>query len=187
MTSQSLARNWWMMAIRGFLAIAFGVTVYVWPDVTLSTIVVIFGVYAIADGAWAFAAGVFASERVIDTWPVWLEGVVSVALGLLALLHPFIPAPLVWELAVWGVITGALELIIAADVPRGRPARLLLFTGAMSSGFLALLLVMLPHAGAPLVARVLSAYAQVFGVVVVLAATDFAREHRGIAAPPARR
>ena len=178
MTVDSLLRNWWMIAIRGFLAIAFGITVYVWPNVTLSAIVAIFGVYAVADGAWAVAAGVHASTRIIDTWPIWLEGVVSIALGLVALVHPFVPREILWELAAWGVVTGALEMILAFSMPRTRPAYILLITGAVSSNFLAILLVLLPHADEMLMARVITAYAQVFGVALVLAAADFARQHR---------
>jgi uncharacterized membrane protein HdeD (DUF308 family) len=178
MTIDSLVRNWWMIAIRGFLAIAFGITIYVWPNATLSIIVTVFGVYAIADGAWAIATGVSASARVIDTWPIWLEGVVSVALGLVALLYPFVPREILWELAAWGVVTGAIEMILAFSVPRTRPAHALLITGAVSSTFLALLLVMLPHAGEGIMAWIIIAYAQVFGVALVLAAADFSREHR---------
>jgi uncharacterized membrane protein HdeD (DUF308 family) len=178
MTIDSLVRNWWMIAIRGFLAITFGITIYAWPGVTLPLIVAMFGVYAIADGAWAVAAGVYASARIIDTWPIWLEGVVSVALGLVALFHPFVPREILWELTAWGVVTGAIEMILAFSVPRTRPAHTLLITGAVSSLFLALLLVMLPHAGETMMARVIIAYAQVFGVALILAAADFAREHR---------
>jgi uncharacterized membrane protein HdeD (DUF308 family) len=177
MTVDSLVRNWWMIAIRGFLAIAFGVTIQVWPDVTLSTIVAIFGIYAIADGAWAIATGVHASQRIIDTWPIWLEGVVSVALGVLALVHPFFSREILWELAAWGVVTGALEMIMALSVPRTRPAHILLFTGAVSSNFLAILLVILPYTGGTTATHILTAYAEVFGIVLVLAATDFARQH----------
>ena len=177
MTVDSLTRNWWMIAVRGLLAIAFGAVIYLSPDVTLATIVLLFGIYAIADGAWAIAAGVHASERIVDAWPVWLEGIVSVALGVVALFHPFFPRVILWELAAWGVATGALEFIMAADVPRSRPAHIMLVTGAVSSVFLAVLLVMLPYAGEPMMVRVLSAYAEVFGVVLVLAAADFARQH----------
>ena len=187
MTVDSLVRNWWMIAIRGFLAITFGIIVYVWPDVTLSMIVIVFGAYAIADGVWAIAAGVHASARIIDGWPIWLEGVVSVGLGVVALFHPFFPRRILWELAAWGMATGVLEIIMAAGVPRSRPAHILLLTGAASSVFLAVLLLMLPYAGGPTIVRIISAYAQVFGVVLILAAADFAREHgRAVARPSPR-
>ena len=177
MTVDSLTRNWWMIAVRGLLAIAFGIAIHVWPDVTLAPMVVLFGIYAMADGAWAIAAGVHASERIVDGWPIWLEGIVSLGLGAVALVHPFFPRTILWELAIWGVATGALELVMAAGVPQRRPAHILLVTGAVSSVFLAVLLVMLPYGGEPMMGRVLTVYAEVFGIVLVLAAADFARQH----------
>jgi uncharacterized membrane protein HdeD (DUF308 family) len=184
MKMRSLVANWWMMAMRGVLAIAFGVAVYVWPDVTLSVIVVLFGLYALLDGVWAVAAGVRASTRVLDAWPVVLEGVVSIVLGLVALLWPTIPRPLIWLVATWGALTGILELITALGEPSGRPRRWLLLTGGASSLFLALVIVALPYASAGLVARVISAYAQVFGVVLLFAAVDFPRRRSIAAAAP---
>ena len=65
MNLASLVHNWWMMAVRGVLAIAFGVSIVVWPHVTLSIVVLLFGVYAIVDGVWTIGAGTRASTRVL--------------------------------------------------------------------------------------------------------------------------
>jgi hypothetical protein len=102
MNLASLVRNWWMMAIRGALAIAFGVSIVVWPSATVSLVVLLFSVYAILDGAWTIGAGTRASTRVFDAWPVLLEGAVSVGLGLVALAWPFVPRQFVHVLAAWG-------------------------------------------------------------------------------------
>jgi uncharacterized membrane protein HdeD (DUF308 family) len=177
MTMGSLVRDWWMMALRGVLAVVFGLAVLMWPDLTLSVIVVMFGVYALADGATAIAAGVHASARLLDAWPVLLQGVAGVMLGLVALLWPSMPRNLLYVVAAWGVITGVLELVVAGGLSRTRPARWLLLTGGASSVFLALLIVALPYAGTDPGARIIAAYAQVFGVVLLLAAVDFPRRH----------
>lgn len=185
MKLMALVHNWWMMAIRGGLAIAFGLAVMLWPNVTLSIIVVLFGVYAVLDGAWAVAAA--ARTSVFDAWPVALEGCVSIALGGLALLWPFVSGEFVYVLAAWGILTGALELIAAAGLPRSRAGHWLLATGGFSSLFLALLIVLLPHADVDLVVRIISAYAQVFGVVLLLAALGFRRGDIATGAYAARR
>ena len=44
---RSLVRNWWMMAIRGGLAAAFGLAVLAYPRTSMWRVVVMFGVYAI--------------------------------------------------------------------------------------------------------------------------------------------
>jgi uncharacterized membrane protein HdeD (DUF308 family) len=172
----ALARNWWMMAIRGALAIGFGLTVLIlWPGVTLSTIVLLFGAYALLDGAWTIAAGTRAAAWSLDAWPVVLEGVVSVGLGVLALAWPFVPRQFVYVLAGWGLATGALEILGALRVPREGAGYWLLLTAGFSSLFLALLILLILHADTDLVVRGIAAYAQVFGVVMLLAAIWFPR------------
>jgi uncharacterized membrane protein HdeD (DUF308 family) len=43
MNLASLVRNWWTMAVRGVLSILVG------PNVTLSIVVMLFGLYALLD------------------------------------------------------------------------------------------------------------------------------------------
>lgn len=178
MNLASLVHNWWMMAIRGVLAIAFGVSITVWPHVTLSIVVLLFGVYAIVDGVWTIGAGTRASTRVFDAWPVLLEGVVSVGLGLLALAWPFVPRQFVYVLAAWGLITGVLELVAAIRLPREGAGYWLLGTAGVSSLFLAVLVLLLPHADDGFVVRVMAAYAEVFGAVLLFAAIFLPRDVR---------
>lgn len=178
MNLASLVHNWWMMAIRGVLAIAFGVAILVWPTRTLSIVVLLFGVYAVVDGVWTIGAGAHASTRLFDAWPVLLEGAVSVGLGLLALAWPSVPRRFVYVLAVWGLLTGVLELVAAIRLPRARAGHWLLGTAGVSSLFLAVIVLLLPHAGDDLIVRVMAAYAQVFGAALLLAAIFFPREAR---------
>jgi uncharacterized membrane protein HdeD (DUF308 family) len=180
-TSRALVRNWWMMAIRGMLAIAFGAALLLWPGVTFSIVVLLFGVYAIVDGSWSIAAANRASTRLTQTWPVLLEGMVSVGIGVLALVWPFMPRSFVHLLVFWGVLTGVLELTAAIRLPLQRATSWVLGTAGASSLVLALLLFLLTHADDGAVVRVMATYAQVFGVVTLLAATLFSRSGRGAA------
>jgi uncharacterized membrane protein HdeD (DUF308 family) len=71
---------------------------------------------------------------------------------------------------VWGLLTGALELVAAARLPRGGSGAWLLLTGGVFSLFLAVLILVLPHAVEPPVARVVGVYALLFGAVLAAAA-----------------
>ena len=175
MNAAALLRNWWMMAVRGGLAIVFGLAILLWPNVTLGTVVVLFGVYALLDGGWTIVAASRASAHVLDAWPVTLEGVVSVGLGALALLWPFVPRQFVYVLVGWGIATGALELLAALCLPRAGVAHWLLATGGFSSLFLAFLILLLPYADAEVVVRLIAVYAEVFGIALLLAAIRFPR------------
>jgi uncharacterized membrane protein HdeD (DUF308 family) len=170
---RALVRNWWMMATRGALAVLFGLSVLVWPAVNLPIVVLLFAVYALLDGVCAIAAAMRASERPLDASPVAAEGVVSVTLGVLALTWPFVSRQFLYWVAGWGLLTGVLEVAAAVRVRRDVAGHWLLGTGGVSSLFLAVLILVLPHADVASVATLIGAYALVFGVSLFLAAVRF--------------
>ena len=86
--SEALARNWWAMALRGVLAIVFGVIALVLPGVTMLSLVIVFAAYALVDGVLAIVAAVRSARR-HERWGLLvLEGVVDIAAGVLAFLWP---------------------------------------------------------------------------------------------------
>jgi uncharacterized membrane protein HdeD (DUF308 family) len=187
MNPDALVRNRWMIAVRGGLAVTFGMAITLWPNVTLSAMVALFGLYAILDGAWTVAAGARVSMRRLEAWPVMLQGAAGITLGAVALTWPTVPRHLVYVLAAWGLGTGILEILAALSMAV-RGARFWLFvTGGLSSLFLATLIVLLPHAQLDVVARIVAAYAQVYGVVMLVAAIRFSADRPAPRYAPAPR
>jgi uncharacterized membrane protein HdeD (DUF308 family) len=172
---QPLVENWWMMAARGVLAVLFGAAIGLWRAPVFDAVIVSFGAYAIADGVLAIASALRAARPRTTGWPIALEGIVSVALGGLALAQPFVPRQLLMVLVAWGLLTGIFEIIAALCLPRQLAVHWLLGTGGVSSIFLALVVLALERAASDRVAFAISAYAIVFGVVVFLASLRFRR------------
>lgn len=172
-----LVKNWWLIATRGALAILLGITMLVWRTPTFDAIIVPFATYALVDGILAIAAAFRAAGSSIAGWPIALEGLVSVALGGLALAWPFLSHRLLLVLVLWGILTGVFEIIAAVRLPRELAAHWLVGMGGVSSLFLALLVLVLPRAASNTVAVWLSAYAIVFGLVILLAAVRFRAAH----------
>ena len=169
----TLARNWWMVALRGALALVFGAMVLGHPHVSLNLLVALFGIYALLDGAWAIASALWVTRAWFTAWPVLFEGTASAALGVFALAWPWVPQDTVVAIATWGVVTGSLELFAALRVaPRGA-GRWLLATGGVCSLFLAGLILTLPHALTPSLVRIIGGYAIVFGISLAAAAMSF--------------
>ena len=166
----ALSRNWGMVAARGGLAGLFGLAILFWPRVSLGWVVVLFGGYALTDGACAVVSAWRASARPLEGWPVALEGLVSIFLGGLALAWPFVPARVVQLIAWWGLITGVLELITAFLLPRTLKSHWFFALGGISSLFLAVLLFALRHADIARVVWGIGVYALVFGLSLAVAA-----------------
>jgi uncharacterized membrane protein HdeD (DUF308 family) len=184
---ERLARRWWMIAARGVLAAAFGVTLLAWQDITLPSVVVLFGIYALLDGGWAFGSALALPTRSIGRLAVAAEGGVSLVLGGLALAWPFVPQEYIQLIAGWGIATGLLELITAATVPNERAGHWLLGTAGVSSVFLAVVLFLVPETDNARVAYVVGGYALVFGLMMTWTAMWFREAYRPASAPVARR
>ena len=107
--SEALARNWWAMALRGVLAIVFGVIALVLPGVTMLSLVIVFAAYALVDGVLAIVAAVRSARR-HERWGLLvLEGVVDIAAGVLAFLWPGLTIVIfVLLVAAWAIVTGGL-------------------------------------------------------------------------------
>src|SRR5262245_15319989 len=105
-----LIRSWWSLVTRGVIALLLGIFALAMPAGTLLALVILFGVYAIADGVIAFVSGVRLARHHARWWPFVVEGLLGVAAGIVAFLWPQITAvALVFLIAVWALATGIME------------------------------------------------------------------------------
>src|SRR5215813_8256812 len=105
-----LPRHWWVVGLRGLAAIIFGIMAFIWPGITLSVLVLLFGAYAIVDGVLALYAAARSGGQ--NVWAPLLEGVLGIIAGIVAFVWPGLTAlTLVYIIAAWAIVTGVLELI----------------------------------------------------------------------------
>jgi uncharacterized membrane protein HdeD (DUF308 family) len=164
-----LPGDWRVIALRGLVAVAFGVVTLVWPSLTLWTLVLLFGVYALLDGLSALAAA-FGSERPLRRSRGWLafEGICGIAAGIVAFAWPHITAlALLYLIAAWAMLTGILEIAAAIALRHVlRDTWLLGLTGLASVVF-GVLLVITPGAGALVITWLIGWFAMFFGVMLL--------------------
>jgi uncharacterized membrane protein HdeD (DUF308 family) len=138
----------------------------------------LFGIYAVVDGAITFVPALRSSERGARRWLPLTEGAVGIIAGLVALLWPGLtPSRLVYVIVGWAVATGVLKILTAillrAEVENGW---LLAGSGALSVLFSTLLAV-LAGADVPYLAPFIGAFAVVVGLALIVFAFRM-REHR---------
>jgi uncharacterized membrane protein HdeD (DUF308 family) len=162
---EKITHNWWMFAVRGVVAVIFGVVALMRPGQTLQALVLVFGAFALVDGIFAMVAGI-ASYRYFERWwAVLLEGVVGVVIGLLTFFWPNITAlVLLYFIAAWALITGIFEIVAAIQLRRVITGEWMLILGGLLSIIFGILLFVFPGAGAVSVIWLLGIYAIVFGV-----------------------
>ena len=165
----TLAENWWLLLLRGLVAIAFGVVAFLWPNITLMALTYLWGAYAIIDGAIAIWAAFNLSGG--DAGPRWwlgLTGVVGILAGIVAFVYTGMTAlVLLMFIAVWAIIIGALQLYAAVQLRKMIENEwLLVLSGLLSIAFGALLIAW-PSTGALAVIWTIAWYAVLFGCLLI--------------------
>ena len=114
------SRYWWVVLLRGLLAIGFGIVALIWPGITILVLVILFGAYALFDGVLDVVmaiGGKGADEARLDGGErAWLAvmGVIGVGAGIIAFVWPGITAvALLWVIAFWAILSGILEIVTA--------------------------------------------------------------------------
>jgi uncharacterized membrane protein HdeD (DUF308 family) len=180
---ETLTRYWWAVALRGALAILFGVTALVWPGITLFALVLLFGAYSLVDGAFTLAAALgWRGSGATGTGDrIWLvvQGIAGIIIGVLAFIWPGITAlALLWLIGVWAIVIGALEVIAAVRLRRELRREWLLGLSGAATALFGILLVAWPAAGVLTLIALIGISAVVFGVALLAFAVRLRRRQR---------
>jgi uncharacterized membrane protein HdeD (DUF308 family) len=167
--AKSLSQNWWLVVLRGLLAILFGALAFVWPAITWLTLIVMFGVYAIIDGIIAIVSGLSRTKESPRWWTFLVEGLLGIGAGIVALVWPGVTSlVLIYMIASWALITGILEIAAAIRLRNEISNEWVLGLGGLVSIALGVLLFFQPAAGGLAIIWTIAVYALIFGVLLVI-------------------
>jgi uncharacterized membrane protein HdeD (DUF308 family) len=155
--------------LRGVAAIVFGVVAFIWPGLTLVTLVLFFGAYALVDGLFSIYTGLTHMGDSRRWWVLALEGLAGVAVGILAFAWPTAAmVALIYVIAAWAVLTGVLEIAAAIRLRREISNEWLLALSGVASIILGVLLMIQPAIAGLAIVWTLAGYAFFFGVLLIL-------------------
>jgi uncharacterized membrane protein HdeD (DUF308 family) len=163
-----LKQNWWILALRGGLAVIFAILAFLWPVATAFAFVFILAAFAFVEGIFAFIGafgwGLPATQRFL----LVLMGILGLAVGVVAVLYPGILAiTLVFVVAWWAIVTGILQLVVAVEMRKVIPNDwLLVLSGIISIAF-GILLIWRPYAGVLTLAYLFGFYALLYGFMLL--------------------
>jgi len=164
----TLARNWWAVLLRGVAGIVFGIATFFAPVISLAALVLLFGAYALVDGVLALVSALRNRTTNEGWWVLLLEGIVGVVAGVVTFVWPGITAlALLYVIAAWALVTGALEIAAAVRLRKVIEHEWLLVLSGIASIALGALLALFPGPGALAVVIFIGAYALGFGALLV--------------------
>ena len=163
---RTLAQHWWVLLLRGLVAIAFGVLAFMQPGLTIAALVLLWGAYALVDGIFEIVAGVRAK------WgSLILLGVLGIAAGLVTFFWPAITAiALLYIIAFWAIVAGVMQISAAIRLRKEVEGEWLWILSGLCTVILGVLLIARPGPGALAVISLIAAFAIVWGFLLVILA-----------------
>jgi uncharacterized membrane protein HdeD (DUF308 family) len=159
-----LLRSWWIPALRGALAILFGVLTLWRPDMTLLALVMLFAAYALLSGIVSIV-GAIKNRKTDDDWGfALLLGAVGVGAGVVSIIHPDLTAlVLVLVIGATAMATGVLDISAAIRLRRVIKDEWLLLLSGVAGVVFGILVFLFPAGGALAMMWLISLYALATG------------------------
>jgi uncharacterized membrane protein HdeD (DUF308 family) len=175
-----LARHWWVMALRGVCALAFGIIAVIRPFDAFSVLVIFYGAYMLVDGIFALGALLAGGANLKHWWALLLEGLCGIGIGVITFVAPGVTEyVLVVLIGVWALLTGIFEIVAAFRLRQHIAGEVWLAVSGVISVLFGLVVLARPGIGALLVATLIGFYAIMFGCTLLALAIRLRRWHQG--------
>jgi uncharacterized membrane protein HdeD (DUF308 family) len=162
------APSWWVLALRGFVAILFGLAALFWPGLILAVLIVLFGAYALVDGVLAVIAAFRSSGRGMRRPLLLIEGAIGILFGILALFWPGLTAlALIYIVAFWAILSGIARIVMAIMLRREIENEWTIALSGVLSVILGILLIIVPSAGLLAYTWLIGLLALVVGIALI--------------------
>jgi uncharacterized membrane protein HdeD (DUF308 family) len=181
----AITKNWWSLVIRGLFGITLGIITFLWPAITLTGLVFLFGGFALLDGIMSIAGAVSAVQRHERWGALVFEGFMGIAAAAITVLWPGITAlGLVLLVAAWSILGGAARIAAAIRLRREITGEWLLILSGIASLVFGVLIAIMPLAGAFVIAIWVGAYAFLVGILLVVLGLRLRSLHRDLLEGP---
>jgi uncharacterized membrane protein HdeD (DUF308 family) len=187
----ALARWWWALIVRGLVAIAFGVICFAVPDIAVLTLVALFGLWALIEGMTSVLTGLRRRAGTRSWWVDVLEGILSIAAGVIALLFSSFTVDILrYVIAAWAIVIGVLQIYLAIRLRAEIRGEVWLGLAGVVAIAFGISMLLFPVASVLSLVWLIGSFAIAFGVFLALlgwrlrrindlakrdAATDFSR------------
>lgn len=162
-------KHWWQIALRGLIALTFGILVLAWPGVSLFVFAIIFGAFVFVDGIFTLVAAVkYKAGAGRRTW-LFIRGIAGIVVGIITFFWPAITAlALVILIAAWALVTGVMELVFAFRANQNSAIRWMFAISGILSLILGILMLARPIAGMLVIVWIIGGYAVIAGILLII-------------------
>ena len=164
------------LALKGLVAVIFGIIALAATGFVLGFLVYAFGFFVIISGILTAGIGISSEKTELPRWLLVTAGVLGIIVGIFALVLPLIIAiTLTIFVAAWFVLTGMTDIGLAISHKKTHH-RILLALSGIAGVVVAIILVFAPVFGAYTLVIVLGVYAIAAGVISIFLGLSLGKE-----------
>ncbi|MEY2492591.1 MAG: hypothetical protein QOH24_1542 [Verrucomicrobiota bacterium] len=161
--------NWWVLVLRGVAAILFAVLAFLWPGITIFTLVLLFGAYALVNGILYLVLAFKGPKRARRVGSLIFGALISIAAGIIAFIWPGMTAfSLVIVIAAWAIVTGIAEIVAAIRLRKEITGEWLLVVAGIAAILFGIALLINPLIGALVLVWWIGGFSFAFGILLIV-------------------
>lgn len=165
---KSLAANWWVVLVRGILAVLMGILAIMMPGITLMSLLFVYGVFVISDGIAAIWIGFQARHERRIWWEMVVCGVLAIMAGLAVSFWPGLTAMVfVMLIGIFAIARGIFEIIAAIQLRKVIDDEWMLVVSGVVSILFGGMLVAKPGEGAIAMVLLIGAFMIAVGAMTI--------------------
>lgn len=163
-----LMRSWWVLALRGLAALAFGAITLAWPGVTVLSLLMVFAAYALLGGGVSVVGAFSNRKHGGDWWALLLLGICGLAVGILTIVYPLLTTfALIVMIGVNALVSGVFDIVLAIRLRKVIHGEWLLVLNAVISILFGILILVFPAAGTFALVWMIGVYALLTGILLL--------------------
>lgn len=165
-------RQWKSVALRGLVALLFGVVILIFPLFWVQFLAIVFAAFVFADGVVALLAGWRMHKLGVSWWPYLVVGVSGVLFGVIAVVNlPLAIMATVYVVGFWAIFGGIFQIVSAVRLRDIVDTETLMIISGLLSLVFGVLLILTPGLTGGLVLTVLIGfYTVIYGVMLLFVA-----------------
>ncbi|MCD6501778.1 DUF308 domain-containing protein [bacterium] len=158
---------WWVVALYGLFSMLFALCmVFYWPRVNYSTLIVLFGIYAMVGGIIAITSVLVKRKGNKGWWLILLSGLLSVAIGYLTIVWVGItPILLLLLFASYTLVMTTTDITVMFQLRRGKTKKRILILSAILSAIVSIFLLTYIAGGARVIISLFTWYKTLPGLL----------------------
>lgn len=166
---EQIKKSWWLVAIRGVLAILFGVLALASPYLVMFSLITFFAFFAVLSGFFIVTLAFIGEPE--NKFLRVIEGLLFIAAGIIVYLNPvFAVGGIMIFIAAWAILTGVTQVFMAIKLRKIINNEFLLILNGIISVLFGIILAGNLISGAGVILMVIGIFSVISGIISVMLA-----------------